>query len=315
MRSSWASWVVWLSVCCTTSRADGSVDGNTPNTVSVFGAPATVSTASSCQDFVALMPPQSDPAVVLQVLSEGYIEIEQNFVYQMEKHSSLTRDHLYMLCVDDASAERIESALGIRCVRLNLGKSWNRGAVWMLRVKINRCLLLAGTNVIVSDADAVWLNDPFEDMKRLGVSNSNIVGQRDLRPRDVSEYWGVTLCFGFVFFRAGGVTMSRVLDTTATIVKKNHDDQKALNLALFALGLVWDEEGDMACQSSTGIGTGFIGDNDESFVVSLLPHSTYPRWCEYSPVSNSTVVAHCLSTIKGKGMSSWMRRVGAWHDP
>ncbi|CAN0231741.1 unnamed protein product, partial [Ectocarpus fasciculatus] len=77
--------------------------------------------------------------------------------------------------------------------------------IWELRVRAARCLLLAGYNVVVSDADAVWLNDPFKDMDRLGIGSSNIVAQRDLMPRDISEYWGVTLCFGFAFFRAGGM--------------------------------------------------------------------------------------------------------------
>lgn len=143
---------------------------------------------SSCEDFVTLMPPRSDPAVVLQVLSEAYLSIEENFVYHMELHSSLTRDHLYVLCLNGTSAKSIESTLRIRCVQFDRQEDWSRGHVWMLRVKVNRCLLLAGHNVIVSDADALWLNDPIKDMNRLGVGNSSIVAQRDLRPRDLSEY-------------------------------------------------------------------------------------------------------------------------------
>lgn len=261
------------------------------------------------------MPPRSDPVVVFQVLSKEYISIEKNFVYHMELYSSLTRHHLYIVCLDEESAKSIESALGIRCVQLEVSGGWSREHIWMLRVKVNRCLLLAGYNVIMSDADAIWLNDPIKDMDRLGVGNSSIVAQRDLRPRDLSEFWGVTLCFGFIYFRAGGTTLPKVLDSTTTICNKDHDDQKALNLALFALGIVWDEDGDMACQSSTGIGTGVINDGDEPFVVSLLPHSTYPRWCGQTPVSlNTTVVAHCISVEKGEGMITWMRKFGVWHD-
>lgn len=269
---------------------------------------------SSCKDFAALVPPRSDPAVVLQALSEDYLTIEKNFVYHMELHSSLTRHHLYVLCLDETSAEGIESALGVHCVQVVQEDSWSRDRIWTLRVKVNRCLLLAGINVILSDADAIWLNDPIKDMDRLGVGSSNIVAQRDLRPRDLADVWGVTLCFGFVFFRAGGPTMPRLLDSITEISNKNHDDQKALNLALFFLGIEWDEEKDMRCQTSTGIGSGVIVEGSESFVVSLLPHSTYPSGV--SPVSrNTTVVAHCLSKEKGQGMSGWMQEVGAWHIP
>lgn len=271
---------------------------------------------SSCEEFLALMPPRSDPAVVMQVLSEAYLTIEQNFVYHMELHSSLTRDHLYIICLDQASAAGVESTLGISCVQLEREDGWGRGEIWTLRVKVNRCLLLAGVNVIVSDADAVWLNDPIEDMNRLGVGSSNIVAQRDLRPRNLAEVWGVTLCFGFIFVRAGGTTMPRLLDSITKISSKNHDDQKALNLALFSLGIEWDEESDMVCQGSTGIGRGVIPEGKDNFVVSLLPHSTYPRWCNISPVSlDKTVVAHCLSIEKGQAMSGWMQEAGVWHAP
>ncbi|CAN0442308.1 unnamed protein product, partial [Ectocarpus fasciculatus] len=78
----------------------------------------------------------------------------------MEQHSSLTRDNLYLICLDEASVKGIESALGIRCVLLQRDR-WPRGDIWELRVRAARCLLLAGYNVVVSDADAVWLNDPF----------------------------------------------------------------------------------------------------------------------------------------------------------
>lgn len=309
MRSSWGC---WLLICSTPRFIKGSPDIGT--TTSLEPPQARLSADSSCADIVALTPQRTDP-VVLQVLSKDYLTIENNFVYHMELHSSLTRNNLYVVCVDETSTEFMETDLRVRCVPYDHGGGWSRGHVWMLRVKVCRCLVLAGYNVLVSDADAVWLNDPIGDMNRLGIENSNIIGQRDTRPMDLAGYWGTTLCFGFLYFRAGGNIMTRLLDNTTTIAMKNYDDQKAFNFALFSLGIVWDDDSDMAVQSSKGVGSGVITDGDVRFEVSILPHSTYPRWCGHTPVVlNTTVVAHCLSSdAKGDPMSTWMRKVGAWH--
>lgn len=92
--------------------------------------------------------------------------------------------------------------------------------------------------------------------------------------------------------------MTKLLEQVTTISNSNHDDQKALNLALVSLGIEWDKESEMLGQNSTGIGRGAIIDGDEHFVVSLLPHSTYPRWCDRSPVSpTSTIVEHCTVSV------------------
>lgn len=307
MKISWG----WLLLCSRANLSEGSVEIDQATATSTVP----VLLEASCADYVAFIPPRSDPAVVLQVLSKEYLEIEQNFVYHMELNSLFTRDSLYLICLDTTSSRSIESTLGIRCVNLEEPQDgWTRAHVWNVRAKVNRCLLMAGYNVLLSDADAVWLEDPMKDMDLLGVSKSNIVAQRDLRPRYVAEIWGVTLCFGFIFFRAGGTLLPRLLETVASIARKIKDDQKALNLALFSLGIVWDEDGDMTCQTSTRVGRGVIRDGDESFVVSLLPHSSYPRWCERAPISpNRTVVAHCLSKRKGPEMSIWMKSAGVWH--
>lgn len=120
------------------------------------------------------------------------------------------------------------------------------------------------------------------------------------------------------------------------------DDQVSINQAVKNLGVVWETDGDMRYENSTGYGLGEIpaarilavagnggnpgggprlalGDGHEEvfpLTVTLLPHSTYTRVCEEAPVSmERTVVAHCLHPAKvgrAEVKTSWMQALGLW---
>lgn len=67
---------------------------------------------------------------------------------------------------------------------------------------------------------------------------------------------------------------------------------------------------------STSFGVGLIDslsdDDNRPFTVTLLPHSTYTRICARTPVSNTTVVAHCRATKTPEDKSGWMQRMDLW---
>ncbi|CBJ32319.1 Acetyltransferase (isoleucine patch superfamily protein) [Ectocarpus siliculosus] len=177
----------------------------------------------------------------------------------------------------------------------------------------------AGHDVIMSDADALWLADPMKDFSLPGVVGSSIVASRGSVPTDVGHVWGATICMGFILFRttASRVAMREFVTVMNALVLEEKDDQIAVNIAARDLGIVWNEEdSDMRYTESTGFGVGFIdslSDKDnQPFTVTLLPHSTYTRICASTPVSNTTVVAHCLSSKTPQSKADWMHRMDLW---
>lgn len=280
---------------------------------------------SSCSDVLAWLPARSTPAVVFQVVSEHYVALEENFISNMELHSTFSRGNLYLVCLDTKSVSYFE-ALGIPCVRYDcMDCKLTRPKIWVLRFEVAKCLLNSGHDVLMSDADAVWIHDPVDDFASHEYRDSNIVGSRGTRPQALSDKWGSSICMGFALFRAGGNAMQVFLTVMGEFAKRLGDDQNAVNEALNELGVIWDPTSDMGFENSTRPGTGMIHNitnvygDEESFKVSLLPHSKYPRRCRehghHSTISNITVVAHCLSNEKGEPMAAWMKEEDLWNLP
>lgn len=292
----------WLLVSCSTAAV--SIDE---------AAVADSPTQMPCTTFSEWMPPRSDPAVVVQVLSRQYVQVEHNFIYHMERNSLFTRENLYIVCLDEESSIFLESMMGIRCAMSHYVTDVDRNNVWTVRVHVASCLILSGHDVLLSDADAIWLKDPMKDIKRLGAHDSDIVASRGIFPNNLSRVWGATLCFGFILFRSGGDAMSSFLQTVTKLVDVLHDDQAAVNRALHSAGIAWDGDSDMRLKNSTGRGRGVAG-SAVPLVVTLLPHETFARYCDESTdFEGTTVVAHCISQAKGAKMSGWMEAAGVWN--
>ncbi|CAM9806051.1 unnamed protein product [Ectocarpus sp. 8 AP-2014] len=279
---------------------------------------APITKDSSCSDMLAWLPPRSSPAVVFQVVSEPYASLEENFILNMELHSTFSRENLYLVCLDEESVA-IFDGLGIRCVRYGcLGCPMSRGDVWVLRIEATICLLNAGQDVLMSDADAIWLGDPTDDLASDVYLDSNVVASRAVMTFPLYHKWGATICMGFAFFRAGGNAIQAFMTVVEEIANEMQNDQMAVNEALDKLDVVWDPMSDMNFTDNTRPGTGVIesitGDGD-SLKVTLLPHNKYTRSCRRTPISNDTVVAHCVSSDKGEGMATWMKEAHLWNLP
>lgn len=266
----------------------------------------------NCDDLIASMPPQTEPAVVLQVVSEGYLPVQKNFLLLMEANSRLTRENIYLLCLDEQS-EREIMKMGIRCAPMM--EKWNRDLsfLWRLRVKVLTCLLEGGYNVILSDSDALWLKDPVQDFDSPLARGSSIVASRGSFPPTMQRNWGSTLCMGFIFFRASPC-IKTVLTNMKRFVMRTGDDQRSINLALREMGVEWDESSDMRYVGSKDFGRGTINTpGDCSLNVTLLPHSTYTRRCPRGALSPVTTVAHCRSGKNGSSKTRWMKRQKLWY--
>lgn len=281
----------------------------------------------TCSGLAAWFPARVHPAVVLQMVNGGYVDIQQNFVRLMEKNSRFTRDNIFLLCVDHESVGAVK-ALGIRCVPMvNMPhRTQGHAVLWKMRVRVLGCLLETGFDVIVSDSDALWLGDPTEDfvfpanvgdpvrqLQLPGIGNSDIIASRGGFPQQIRQVWGSTMCMGFAFFRSSGAGMREYLSAMEKSLAHTGDDQVAVNFVAKELAILWDSNSDMRYLGSTGVGRGVIADlGGSNFTVTLLPHSMYTRNCDKTPISNATVVAHCRSRKKIGDKISWMKQANLW---
>ena len=281
---------------------------------SALAGPSPITNNSACGEWASWVPPRTDPALVMQVVSTDYIDLERNFMQLMELNSVFTRHNMYLMCMDNASVE-IFASLGIRCVPLSALQFNNIHDVWKTRVRALSCLVMEGYDVIMSDADALWLRDPMEYFDLPSVRSSSIVASRGSLPFSLSKKWGATLCLGFILFRASGPIMDEIQRSMQHLVSTIADDQITANRAVSQAGVTWDKESDMRLVDSTGLGRGTIkrlrGD-DGPFVISLLPHSAFTRDCRSNPISNKTVVAHCHSRKKVGLRVAWMKEANLW---
>ena len=277
--------------------------------------PREITKQATCGEWASWKPPRTDPAVVLQVVSEAYVDLEKNFIRLMELNSAFTRQHLFLMCLDDASVN-IFSSLGIRCVPVGTLRFQSHKDVWKARVRVLSCLVTEGYNVIMSDSDALWLRDPMKYTGLPAVSGSSVIPSRGSFPHRLGSLWGSTICMGFIMFRATGAAMNTFQAAVERIVLETGDDQVAVNRAALELGVVWDKRSDMRYSSSTDFGKGTIADlssNDvDSFDIILLPHNMFTRICRKTPVSNDTMVAHCIQKHDAASKLSWMQDLSLW---
>ena len=101
----------------------------------------------------------------------------------------------------------------------------------------------------MSDADALWLGDPTQELfashQRVvsggdggnggdgggGIWQSDVVASRGTFPFDLGRKWGSTMCMGFILFRAKNVVLMKTfLDKMEDMVLKTEDDQVMLNI-------------------------------------------------------------------------------------
>lgn len=179
---------------------------------------------ATCSELMAWVPPRVKPAVVLQLVSRGYWKMQRNFIRLMETNSVFTRQNLYLICMDHESTVAL-GELGIRCMSLEETRNFDHHYLWKLRAHMLSCFLKAGYDVIVSDSDALWLDDPMKILSSPEARASSLVASRGKYPFTLAKEWGSTMCMGFALFRATGTGMERFQHILQRIVLETGDDQ------------------------------------------------------------------------------------------
>ena len=262
----------------------------------------------TCADAIRLIPPGVGSPVILQLFNKEYLKMEENFLLVLRQNAPQRLRSMYLVCFDGDSVARMDALFGLPCAHIN-GVT-NRRLLLATRVKMIRCLVQGGHDVLVSDNDALWLADPIPDLR---ATAGNMLFQRGTYPPEYKEpVHGLTLCDGFALYRAGGQGMDKFLELIINALQDTKSDQVAHNQAAHLLGLTWDyneSNSDMRRFNSTAVGRGVLTALPDTFTVILLPHNKYTRRCKETPITSETLIAHCFP--RGKRVAA-MKRANLW---
>lgn len=193
------------------------------------------------------------------------------------------------------------------------GSTNSRPALWQLRVQVFADLIRNGIDFIHSDADAVWLRDPWPLIAAAQVDISS--SQGTIWPLDVTRRRGFVTCCGFFHAKSNARTQAFFNDlvphTTAT-----GDDQISLNRLLESYETVWDLPADrqyflsydcteFSCYATTAVGRS----QKNGLSVGLLPHHAFQR---LSVPTQPVYVKHPLDSDRGRPPQEHLRGEGCW---
>ena len=183
------------------------------------------------------------PFRVLISLTNKYFSLFLNWLI-FYRRSGLKYSQLFIICFD----ENIEKSLpryGLQCsivfylpTRTPLQTI---STLWQVRARMALLLLENNTDVLMSDTDALWVQNPIPELLYLSSLNGSafdIISSRAQFPEEIAKKLGATLCMGFMYIKASSATESLWRGFYHYTVKlKSTDDQRDLNTYLARRGL------------------------------------------------------------------------------
>lgn len=271
------------------------------------------------------------PHKVLVFMDGSYLKLFQNWmIYYDNVCGDGMRNgyvNLELVCMDASPAAEL-TAMGLRCssahssivhkltaTESKYSHSMRRSNVWLKRLEIILDLLRAGSDLVLSDTDALWMRNPYSHLSKHAVTSS-IVASRGWFPQALSKRWGSILCMGFVYARADPFTVSffqsvleQMKDTYRAQMEFNHwsarggsndslsstfnlsawnsreshtvDDQHAVNNQLFVMDIVWPVDMPHSARSVAHVGV-VLADGVKQRIT-LLPENDFLRNCAGLP--------------------------------
>ncbi len=256
--------------------------------------------------------------VVLVFCNSSYRPILDNWLCNAEG----TGDQPLVICaLDEELAADMADAGFNTC---HVPWSGNLSELWRLRLRVIRELLAAGFNVIHSDADAVWKQDPISIVD--DIDADIVASQGTVWPRTTLAAWGHVLCFGFIGFRATPATLNVIdrLVAAAEDPEIRFDDQKALNELLTEIGMEWDapdggyqlhlNDTPFVCHDQSILGSGVLEDGTP-IRVGLLPHRQVQRLPNEVENPADRIVAHPFAEKTAGDTEKVLRDQDCWVMP
>jgi|GEM_PF-3566151 len=193
----------------------------------------------------------------------------------------------------------------------------DRNELWKLRTETFLELLETDQSFLHSDADAIWLGDPWPFITSAGADIT--LSQGTIWPPDVVSRRGFVACCGFFHTESNSRTKEFFQNLTAHTAITS-DDQVSLNRLFDDFDIAWDVSQKSAetktyqgvpfrCFESTVFGLS----KRTGLTVALLPHREFQRL--HTP-EHSATVKHLLKTAAGQDTKTHLQQEDCWflHD-
>lgn len=183
--------------------------------------------------------------LTLGFLSEEYLQVGLRWLKALQAIGESS----CLIVAGDAATCRVLKECGVLHVEARLktevrkssyispaGFSEKGLAMTALKFPVVSALLKEGYDVTMSDADAIWLQDPVPHFPvDVALAFQRVV----YFPASIVALWGFAACSGFVFFRSSSAAIA-FLDDCIREQGEVHSDQFALNLALLESDVLWE---------------------------------------------------------------------------
>jgi len=189
---------------------------------------------------------------IITFLDANFINLFLNWLEYFKKSCPSCLRSLEIVCFD-ISSDVVLSSQALRCNSILYLPTKNRGSIssnhmrlnyiWIERVSIILSMLKLGNNVLLTDVDALWLQNPVSFL--LNHSSADIISSKGWFPPHLYQKWGSTLCLGLSYFSSSNSTIVFLQDVAAYLKKDNLenfqvDDQYAVNQVLFNWHIRWN---------------------------------------------------------------------------
>ncbi len=190
--------------------------------------------------------------------------------------------------------------------------------IWKIRCRLVYELLRNGINVVHSDADAVWLHNPFS---YFGDWDDDIIfSQGTMQPNEIHKIRGFVLCCGFFAIKSNDRTqhLFSIIDQISRKEEK-FSDQATINKALLAHANVYELKKpylinigrtNLLCSPEP---IRFISFFDMKILrCALLPHNRFPRKVEGEKDRSNFIIPHPLSKQTNEDTISRLKDEGLY---
>ena len=245
---------------------------------------------------------------IVSFVDSRYLEIGQNWVMAMNRLG--LSDRLLLVALDAQSKSTLES-MGVATILRAMAPD-DLGALWVHRLRVMNELLADGMDIVHSDADAVWLQNPLPEW--LETDCDLLFTQGTYWPVEVFETRRFIACCGCYLIRNNEASRGFLREA----LRRSEilgDDQIAMNMMLPRDIQSWQIQAPYEIQHQSWWITcspSIMRTKAHGLNIGVLPHAEYPRLMPTGTDRSRIKIAHPLSAQAAGPVSDVLKSQSLW---
>jgi len=245
---------------------------------------------------------------IVSFVDSHYLEIGQNWVAGMKRLG--LSDSLLLVALDRKSQSTLDS-MGVATI-LRAVEPGDAGALWVHRLRVLSELLADGENIVHSDADAVWLQNPLQEWS--SIDCDILFTQGTYWPLEAFETRRFVACCGCYAIKSQDAARNFLREALRRC-EYLRDDQHAMNLLMPLDMTDWKVEAPyeidfralrITCSHS------IMRSTAHGLSFGILPHAQYPRLILPGADRSQIKIAHPLSEKKVGAVKDVLKSHSLW---